>query len=172
MPQNARSCPPKRWSKIAGACGMLLFGVASDVGAGQSQAPLSVSAYVVVTGSIAATLSQAPPTRFVGETSLPPEITSTAPQGDGAAALRANGDSAQASSSMSDRSTDDNARTVCATIAVSCSGATPMRINVDGNAESTPVDQCGPRTSSAPQSVSLCGSQAPDSNSIGVMVEY
>lgn len=147
MPGNANAAECG-WLRVAlvGLVAAQIFSPQREAFGAQYQSQIPVSAFVVVSSSIAATLNA---------TLLPAATPQTAP--------------AQAAGA---KPAAPQARQVCTSIAVSCSGRSPMRVSVDNasDAFSGDVHEC---SAQAQSTVSLCaaGANGP-AGSLGVSIEY
>ncbi len=143
MPGNANAAECG-WLRVAlvGLVAAQIFSPQREAFSAQYQSQIPVSAFVVVSSSIAATL-------------LPAATPQTAPAQAAGATPAA-----------------PQARQVCTSIALSCSGRSPMRVSVDNasDAFSGDVHEC---SAQAQSTVSLCaaGANGP-AGSLGVSIEY
>ncbi len=146
---------------VLGLAATMIVAAAVAAEAGQARGQLVVSAYVMVTASIATAL-----------TSNPLDPQSINGTGFGTRTIAAP-QTAAATSSAPALIPVSNKPTICAAVAVSCSGDAPMRLNVDGQAESAVGgERCGPSNRATRQSFGLCGTPAPQSNFFAVTIEY
>lgn len=131
----------------------------TELAASQTQARLSVSAYVLVSSTITATVNA---TRTaVG-----------APSGDTASATSSTPRADSATNNRNAAPTSAPKREpLCASVTVSCTGKAPMRVSVDGSGEAIDsTQQCGVAQSAPP--LSLCAPADSDTKSLGITVEY
>lgn len=159
MPGDANAAE-RGWLRalIAGLVFTQMLSPARDAAGGQSQSQIPVSAYVVVSSTIAATLS-APSIPAPSAAPASPPASADAP-----AARQA------APASQTPRETPQ----ICTQVAVSCSGRTRMRVSVEGGESSDNVQECAaPNTPGAQNTVSLCaaGANGPQ-GSLGLNIEY
>ena len=160
MPGNANAAE-RGWLRMAiiGLVAVQIFAPGREAFGGQSQSQIPVSAFVVVSSTIAATLSAtiAPgPAQTVStptantQSGNPPGAPADAPN---APALK-----------------------ICTSVAVNCSGRSPMRVSIDnavrenGNESPNAVQEC---SAQAQNSLSLCaaGANGP-AGSLGLNIEY
>lgn len=146
------------------AAGLVVFQVGSLAGearAGQSQGQIPVSAFVVVSSSIAATV----------RLGLVPEN----PSQNAGASAPAGEASAQGNTPAGNTPASNTPKPLCATIAVSCTGRSPMRVSVDDAADGVSGDSSGDVhecSTQASNNLSLCASGPNAHNSVGVTIEY
>jgi hypothetical protein len=159
MPGNA--CAAERgWLRTV-AVGLFAVRVASltgDAVAGQSQSQIPVSAFVVVSSSIAATV----------RLGLAPDSQS---QSSGANSGATSGDAPSQGGAQSGPPVLNTPKPLCTTIAVSCTGRSPMRVSVDDAADmaSGDVHECSAQASNT---LSLCAGGPNAHNALGVTIEY
>jgi hypothetical protein len=153
MPGNADAAE-SGWLRAV-AVGLVVFQVVSHASAayaGQSQSQIPVSAFVLVSGTVAASLSA----------SIMPSTPRAAP------ALAASGNQSGAETPA----IPAPPKQVCTSIAMSCSGRSSMRVSVDNASDgsSGAVHECSAQTQS---SLSLCaaGANGP-AGSLGLNIEY
>jgi hypothetical protein len=128
--------------------------------AGESRGQLVVSAYVMVSTSIATALGGSPQNQLA---------TGQGVDTPGFSNQKAATDTG-ASSAFTPQSTKP---TICASVAVSCSSDAPMRVNIDGAPESAVSgERCAPTLRGSRQSFGLCGTPASQSNLLAVTIEY
>jgi hypothetical protein len=132
---------------------------AGDAYGGQPQAQIPVSAFVVVSSSIAATvrLGLAPGSQTPGTDSAGNLQGGAAPQGDAAA--------------QSNPPAVNRPKPICTAISLSCTGRSPMRVSVDDAVDeaSGNVHECNARVQN---NLSLCAGSAGEHNALGVTIEY
>ena len=157
MPGNANAAECG-WLRgvIIGLVAAQIFSPAREAFGGQGQSQIPVSAFVVVSSSIAATLNT---------TIMPAAAPQTAP-----------GQTAPATPAGAPATANTPAKQICTSIAVSCSGRSPMRVSVDDAADSAEGDSSGDVhecSAQAESTVSLCaaGANCP-AGSLGVNIEY
>lgn len=149
MPGNANAAE-RGWLRalIVGLVLAHTLAPARDAAGGQSQSRIPVSAYVVVSSTITATVS----TAIAPTPASPPPA---APSADAA--------------SQGPQTTPAKPQQICTEVAVSCSGRAPMRVGIAGES-SGEVQECSARAQST---VSLCapGANGPQ-GSLGLTIEY
>ncbi|MHB1205144.1 MAG: hypothetical protein ACYCZX_06220 [Rhodospirillaceae bacterium] len=141
------------------ATGLVVFqagSLAGEARAGQSQGQIPVSAFVVVSSSIAATVR-------LGLAAENPTQNAGAPATAGEA------------SAPSSTPAINTPKPLCTTIAVSCTGRSPMRVSVDEAANGAAGDSSGDVhecSTQASNNLSLCASGPNAHNALGVTIEY
>ena len=159
---------PQKAGVLALAGFLAAAGVVAAAAAGQTRGQMTVSAYVMVTTSIAASLLTPGDLQISSgpqiATGLPPTDLPPSPQ---SAAPAKAGTSAPAFTPF------DTNRTICANVALSCSSNAPVRINLDGASESAVSGEtCGPALAASRQSFGLCGQASTQSHLVAVTIEY
>ena len=133
--------------------------------ASQVRGQLAVSAYVMVTTSIATALLSPGDFQISGVpqnvTGLPPTDLKPGPR-------------TEATKANASAPTDfNNKQTICANVALSCSSEAPVRINLEGTGESAVGgERCGPSHGASRQSLGLCGTPSSQSGLVAVTIEY